>query len=202
MFELLGRMVRLPITVFVFTARQMVEVLEGWGTAAELVPPRTPATRFRPSPETAAVGSGTENSSAAPSAQPSTHSKEESTMPDKNLNDDMVKLVEYSILSVQRGHEGEKERGQKIVTDRLTEDAFVTWVIADYLEGDNGNGHEIPSGQRKYLRVYYNVLQRWPREELHYEQEQLAVLRDINESIKESKSSSGSSKSSGSKSKT
>ncbi len=49
-----------------------------------------------------------------------------------NLNDDLVKFVVYSIISVRRGHERFMDggTGQVVVTDRMDGDTFIGWKIA------------------------------------------------------------------------
>src|SRR5262249_49679638 len=47
-------------------------------------------------------------------------------------------------------------------------------------------GHDLkglPDDDKKYLRVYYEVLDRYPREPLKYEEDQLKVLREIPDKI-------------------
>ena len=39
--------------------------------------------------------------------------------------------------------------------------------------------NELPEDDKKYLRVYYEVLQRFPREEFKYQQRQIEVLEEI-----------------------
>jgi len=41
-----------------------------------------------------------------------------------------------------------------------------------------------PEGDKKYLRVYYEVLERYEREKFKYEEEQIDILKDISETLK------------------
>ena len=99
-------------------------------------------------------------------------------MADKNLGDDMVKLVEYTIVSIERGKEEIVESGHKLFDDDMTGDAFASWVIAEEVPKKK-NGYD-----SKYLRVSYNVLDRWPRQDLKYEERQLEILGQIEKKIK------------------
>ncbi len=103
-------------------------------------------------------------------------------MADKNLDDDMVKLVEYAIVTIDRGKErilyardgGTPKDGRlalKLVTESMTPESFSTWVVS---EANVSNGESA-----EYLRVYYNVLDRWPKQDLKYEEKQLRILRGI-----------------------
>ena len=120
-----------------------------------------------------------------------------------NLQDDMVKLVAYSIVSLKRGEEKIMDGGEGsiIVTDNMTKKAFTTMLIAQYFQKkvddpkDPAGKRKIPriellqqdskwkSGDLKYLRVYYVVSTRWPREPLKFEQNQVKVLREIRDEI-------------------
>ena len=112
-------------------------------------------------------------------------------MADRNLSDDMVKLVEYSIVTIQREHERLLTRGEKIVTDNMTGEAFASWMIAEYLQSrdykekveKDKERWKIKHEEKKYLRVYYNVLDRWPEQDLEYEEKQLKVLKGIEDAI-------------------
>lgn len=91
-------------------------------------------------------------------------------MVQQDLNNDMVKLVEYTIVSVARGNEGALPDGssQVVFTERMTSEAFAAWRIADYTAN-----HPIEPDATKFLRVYYKVLESWPKEDLRYEEKRL-----------------------------
>ena len=54
----------------------------------------------------------------------------------QNLNDDMVKLVAYAIVSVRRGHERILEGGEGtlLVKGKMTADSFTSFIIGRYLQ--------------------------------------------------------------------
>lgn len=156
----------------------------------------------------------------------------------KDLNDDMVKLVAYSIVSIRREDERVLDGGEGtvLVVEPMTEETFTAYIIAHYLqqeitddkedairefsdaldrylrevgEGDirkfaetlkrylretiqNNNKKKTPAAKkrrqiseedRKYLRVNYVVSNRWPREPLKFEEEQVVVLEDIRDKL-------------------
>ena len=116
--------------------------------------------------------------------------EERRIMADTNLSDDMVKLVEYSIVSIQREKERRLYSGEQIVTENLTGEAFASWMITQYLQSEGyasqvaeDASNTIRERDRKYLRVFYNVLDRWPEQSLDYEEKQLDILKDIAEAL-------------------
>src|SRR5262249_40050693 len=98
---------------------------------------------------------------------------------DQNLGDDMVKLVEYDIISVKRDHERKVHSGKTVVTKPMTPESFAIMVTTEYTSSDEyardvelNRLHRITSEDKKFLRVPYRVVSRWPREEEEYDKEQ------------------------------
>jgi len=104
-----------------------------------------------------------------------------------SLNDDMVKLVAYTIVSIKRDAEKVMPGGSDtiVVTDRMTTEAFTTWVIAQYLKKEDYQklSEEEQRAHSKYLRVDYAVSRRWPRQPLEYEERQVSALKRISAAI-------------------
>src|SRR5438067_1293418 len=114
-----------------------------------------------------------------------------------NLQDDSVKLVAYSIVSLKRGHEQILDGGvgQVLVTENMTEKAFRSWILAKYMQEETddpgtpgtkirrGDEKLIPTEDLKYLRVFYVIPARWPRQPLEFEQKQVEILRSIRDKI-------------------
>lgn len=114
-----------------------------------------------------------------------------------DLQDDSVKLVAYTIVSLKRGRERILDGGQGsvIVTDSMTGKAFMSWILAKYMQQKvddpaqpgkkirRGDQRLLPRDELKYLRVYYVVSTRWPRESLEFEQNQVRVLREIRDEM-------------------
>ncbi|HKE32136.1 MAG TPA: hypothetical protein VKD65_10465 [Candidatus Angelobacter sp.] len=126
---------------------------------------------------------------------------------DKDLRDDMLKLVRYKILYVRREYEVTFPEQEDIVPDNMDGDAFTAWKVAEFIQdlarGDtpvptkwadknypqgftSQNGKYltgIPHEDKKYLRVYYEVLERYPREKFKYEEQQIRVLEEIRDRV-------------------
>ena len=121
--------------------------------------------------------------------------EEQKRMPDMDLSDDQLKLVRYKILFVKRNYECAFGEVEEILHDHLTESDFKGWKLAEFAEGVPSlqsshlpskwrkylceNGGCLRHEDRKYLRVYYEVLDRFPREELRYEEQTLDRLQGI-----------------------
>ena len=76
-----------------------------------------------------------------------------------NLNDDMVKLVAYAIISVRRGHERIMPGGEGtlLVVGRMTPEAFTAQTIARYVQ------KEIHSDKEDAVREVVEALDRYLR---------------------------------------
>ncbi len=182
MREFLGRMMRLPLTVSAYlfemsskTSRGLERIArESWAGPHGLSeaarreaepPPLLPQVSMSPPP------------AQSPAAQqfsvPKTN-KERSKMADTNLNDSMVKLVEYTVVSVERGNERVltgPEMQLIVVTDDLTGNAFSNARVMELSAS--------PKVDAKSVRVYYNVLDRWPKEDLKKDERQVGYLAEI-----------------------
>lgn len=110
----------------------------------------------------------------------------------RDLGGDEVKLVRFAIVSVRRGHERilPGGLGEVLVTNGMTSESFATWVVALYLQSDRFHGlpldrrNQISHEDKKYLRVSYLVLDRWPREPLHCQEQQLDRLAGIRDALR------------------
>lgn len=112
-----------------------------------------------------------------------------------NVQDDCVKLIAYTIVSLKRDRERIMDGGKDsiVITASLTGEAFASWILAKYLQqmvpdpADNKNkvprSKLIDPGELKYLRVYYVVSHRWHREPLKYEEREVDVLRGIRDEL-------------------
>jgi len=183
-----GEMLRLPFSFFVCCMEMMVQTLRGLQVSADqglntLIPNRTPAapaaTPAGPAGAAVPLLSEPNLGARAPGA---TATKESKRMSDKDLSNDLVKLVSYSIVSIERDRERKLYEGEKIVTDNMTGEAFATWMIAEFVQK---HPDRVTHQEKKYLRVYYSVLDSWVRESLHYEQKQLDILAGIERAIRD-----------------
>jgi len=124
---------------------------------------------------------------------------------DRDLRDDMLKLVRYKVLFVKREYEHAFREQEDLVSENMDGPAFTAWKVAEFIQGLAKHqtvvptkwGKTYPEGYRtgdvltglpdedkKYLRVYFEVMDRYPREKFKYEEEQISVLEDIRDELK------------------
>jgi hypothetical protein len=143
---------------------------------------------------------------AAPSVEHSEIKKETRKM-DRDLQDDDLKLVRYKVLFLKRDHEHAFAEKEELVYDNITPESFTAWKIGEFIQSlrkgpvkisgkltkykkehiESKDGEyllkDLDEEDKKYLRVYYEVLERYPREQLRYEEEHLDVLREIKNEV-------------------
>jgi len=104
-----------------------------------------------------------------------------------SLEDGMVKLVGYAIVSVKRGEEQVMPGGEGtiVVTANMTAEAFIAWMIGRYIGSEDYQKMSETERQshQKYLRVHYNVTRRWPREPIRFEERQIEELDQIRQAL-------------------
>ncbi|HEX4963474.1 MAG TPA: hypothetical protein VF173_21780 [Thermoanaerobaculia bacterium] len=112
---------------------------------------------------------------------PATGAVAEAVPQDTGLGGDEVKLVEYAIVSVRRGHERVLPggSGEELVRGGMTHEGFTAWIIARY-----PRRQEIPPDDRRFLRVHFRVLTRWPCERPG-QGRRIAVLKGIRDALRE-----------------
>jgi hypothetical protein len=95
-----------------------------------------------------------------------------------------VKLVRYAIVSVRAGAERllPGGTGQVMVTEAMSGEAFALWIVARYIQSPDPP-RTISPEDRKSLRVYYELLERWERQPLKFHGKQLVVLEEIRRAI-------------------
>ena len=132
---------------------------------------------------------------------------------DRDLHDDMLKLVRYKVLFVRREYEVAFPEQEDLVADNMDGAAFTAWKIAEFIQNlqpkdssripathtripdkwrekrysedfwKDGYLTGIPHEDKKYLRVYFEVLERYPREKFKYEEQQIRVLEEIRDKL-------------------
>ena len=125
---------------------------------------------------------------------------------DTDLRDDMLKLVRYKVLFVKREHEHAFPEKEDLVSDNMDGSAFTAWKIAEFIQELGRGETPVPTRWRdkgfpeaecvrdgkliglkeedkKYLRIFYEVLDRYPREKFKYEEQQIRVLEQIRENL-------------------
>jgi hypothetical protein len=155
------------------------------------------------------VTDGTIGDSAETLSQ--TTQEEERTMPELDLRDeDYLKLVRYKILFVKRDLEYAFPEKEELVAEEMDAAAYTAWKVAEFIQqlqhdptptkvpakwkdyppsepagryrvGDDLKG--LPDEDKKYLRVYFQVLERYRREPFRYQEQQIEILKGIREGI-------------------
>jgi hypothetical protein len=137
--------------------------------------------------------------------EPCTAKQEKNEMSDRDrdLSGDDLKLVHYRILFTKRDLEAVFEEQHDLVTynanaaewaglkvaefmEQVARGAVARpakWRASGYPQGASDRGWGLPEEDRRHLRIYFEVLQRFGRERAEYDQEQVKVLREINSNI-------------------
>lgn len=126
---------------------------------------------------------------------------------DRNLRDDLLKLVRYKVLFVKREYEHAFAEQESLIAENLNDAAFTAWKAAEFVQ-QLANGSTkvpeiwltrnypppkyragsilkgLPDEDKKYLRVFYQVIERYPREKFKFEEQQIEVLEQIRDNIK------------------
>ncbi len=104
-----------------------------------------------------------------------------------NLDDEQVKLVAFTIISVRRDAErtmpGLLGAGTVVIAERTTGEALTLWLIDRYLASLSPEERLAIEADRRYLRVHYVVSRRWPREPREFERDQLGTLAAIRDRL-------------------
>jgi hypothetical protein len=206
--RLFGQMVMLPFTVFVQGMELFIKTIqemqkatdEGMnvmaGQATQTADSAPSGQRDLASSTTSSLTDGITRDGAA------TTLKEEREMDQDLSGEDTLKLVRYKILFVKRDYEWAFDEKEDLVSYSTTAPDWAALKISEFTENlkttrvpekwkkknypKNASGEnimEIPSEDRKYIRIYFEVLQRWDREEAEYDKQQVEVLREIREEI-------------------
>ena len=102
----------------------------------------------------------------------------------------MVKLAEYTIVSIKRCDERILYKGEIVYADEMDDEAFATWVVALYLQTPDKDipPQYLPKPSReakKFIRVYHHTLNEWPRQKDNCcEDREVHVLKGIEEAIR------------------
>ena len=138
---------------------------------------------------------------------------------DKDLRDDMLKLVKYRVLFVKREYETAFFEHEDVIEDNLDGGALTAWKTAEFAQHLEERGERIPhkwgdvyppkhhrgyfdetthkwvpdptgkyfnglpQEDKKYLRLSYEVLERYPRERFKYEEQQIKILEQMRDKM-------------------
>jgi len=207
-----GQLLMLPVSALAYSMEVMIRAFQELQRAAAqgldaLAPGVAPASRAAETQGGPVMDAASINLLGAVDAGriDSSSGKERSPMADQDTDlsgEDRVKLVRYKIVFLKRECEVAFPEQEELVTYDTTGSDwggikvadFVSdlqsgniqrprrWVDADYPPEENGR-RTIPEDDKKYIRVYFTVLQRWDREEAHYSKRQVEVLEDIRDAL-------------------
>jgi len=131
---------------------------------------------------------------------------EEKKFSNMDLRGDMLKLVQYRVLFVKRDYEVAFPEKEELIADSIDETTFTSWKIAEFIQS-LGQGEmetpgrwrrrNCPSGwtikegklvglrdeDKKYLRVHYEVLDRFQRKRFGFEGKQIRRLEEIRDAL-------------------
>ena len=116
---------------------------------------------------------------------------------DGDLSGDTLKLVRYKILFVKRDGEHAFGEQEELVCGNMDASAFTARKIEEFLQNmqasevdalgnlkdydakyrKDGKLIGLDESDKKYLRVYFEVLERYPREKSKHDEDQLKLLR-------------------------
>jgi len=123
----------------------------------------------------------------------------------QELQNDMLKLVRYKVLFVKRDYEVAFPEREELVSENMDGAAYTSWKIAEFMQEigrgqivaprrwleksypplehvRNGQLIGIPDEDKKYFRVYFEVLAQYIRE---YREQQVKVLEEIRDASEE-----------------
>jgi hypothetical protein len=216
MIQFFGQMLKLPLEAFVFSMEMLVKTIQGIQKIAykgidsmviEVIQPSGDSSGSEGGP-TSGLPDGTITDGVETTQkiiQP-----EGGKMAERDLHDDMLKLVRYKILFVKRDYEYAFPEKEELVSENTDASGYTAWKIAEFIQNlsktpipekwrnkkyppleadspprDPGMIHALPEDDKKYLRVYYEVLERYPRERFKYEERQIEVLEQIRDRMKD-----------------
>jgi len=211
MMRIVAEALKLPMTALVYGMEMLARTMEGLQKIAdrsidvmigEVAQTRGDAPESESEP-------GNENTISL--AEPANGTSNETTieeeprmsnMDDKDLSGDDLKLVRYKVLFIKRDHEFAFPEREDLVSVDIDETGFTAWKIAEFIQrldetpvpdkwrskGYPSSGTEtyirrLPEDDKQYLRVFYQVLDRFPREEASYEADQIKVLEQIRDEL-------------------
>lgn len=133
------------------------------------------------------TGSVASSAGAVANLAETTNREEKDMSCDKDLSGTDLKIVEYTIVTVDPDIEDDDLRiiqpmQTVATTEDMNENGFIAWVVALYFQ--KPDHRPLTPKEKQYLRVCYCVECRMPIPEVDCCQEQANALRDINRTLK------------------
>jgi hypothetical protein len=210
MMRFFSQMMKAPMAAFVYSMEMFVKTMQGiqrmadqgidamvGGIAQSLTDAAHSDIVLTNDPEMQATGDATGDSSETKA------NKEAKKMKDQDLSgEDTLKLVRYKILFVKRDYEHAFPEKEELVSYDTSGPEWVGLKVAHFMsklattkkpekwrekpyppEVTGEYIMKIPKEDQKYIKVYFEVLQRWDRQEAEYDKQQVEVLREIRDRI-------------------
>jgi hypothetical protein len=118
---------------------------------------------------------------------------------------DQLRLIRYKILFLKRDLEVAFPEQEELVAEDMPKDGFISWKIAEFIQAmsrgevaqpgkwkekgypssaaggnvEDGNVTALPDKDKRFLRVYCQVLECYDRERMNYERDQIDILKGI-----------------------
>jgi hypothetical protein len=160
-----------------------------WSRQAAPPPPAWPAPASTPPNPPQNSGTGNGGAAGAVPNRAETKQREEKDMAcDTDLSGTDLKIIEYTIVSVDPDIQYDEERILQptrtiATTEDMNENGFIAWVIAMYFQQPDHRRLREGENWKQYLRVCYCVKCRMGIPETDCCQEQANALRDINRTL-------------------
>ena len=120
---------------------------------------------------------------------------------------DRLRLIRFKVLFLKRDLECAFPEQEELVAEEIPKDGFISWKIAEFIQqmssGEvkqpgkwkdknyppppnvkGGYVMSLPDKDKRFLRVYCQVLDTYDRERMNYERDQIDVLKEIRDAIK------------------
>ena len=124
---------------------------------------------------------------------------------------DRLRLIRFKVLFLKRNLEIAFPEEEELVAEDMPKDGFISWKIAEFIQSmsrkevkqpgkwidendypaneeggkvDNGYVVALPDKDKRFLRVYCQVLAWYDREKRNYERDQADYQRDIKDELR------------------
>lgn len=186
----------IPPRMFVYGMEMLLDAMRGLQDAGdrglEVIAGSGPASLVRVPESNHVEGTGDTGNCTTGSVMEESNNSKETTSMDQTLSNDRAKLIRYVISTLKRNYadsddeDGEKKKGERVladhtelITDNIDDATYRAWKISDYCH-QHGRDEKTDG---KSLRVFFEVLDSYEREDLKYEEKQLKVLGEIRDNI-------------------
>jgi hypothetical protein len=171
MIRVIAQVAKLPVSAFVAGCGFFTETMRAWQQAFECG-------------LDAITGSLTQLGAAvAESPGPPSQAVPGGDPINQDLGGDDLKLVKYRILQTRRDHESVIATGEAIVNYATTAADYGGRIACEWMER-HPELLKYP-GDEKYIRTFVRVIARYPKQPKEYDKDQVEVLREIRDEIRE-----------------